>query len=130
MNYVADTSVILAVILGEQKKKSILSATKGVTLIGPASIPWEIGNAFSALIKRNKISLAEAHKGIGVFQQIPIRILDVDFTNALTLSDEFNIYAYDAYFLDCCLRHAVPLITLDNEQKKIAIKLGIEILEV
>jgi len=130
MECVADTSAILAVIMGEAQKDAILSVTKGVTVIGPASIVWEIGNAFSAMIKRKRINLAQAHKGIGVFHQIPIRYIEVDFTNALTLSAEFNIYAYDAYFLDCCLRKAAPLLTLDIKQQDIAKKLGIDIMEV
>ena len=130
MIYVTDTSIILAIIMGESKRESILAATKGATIAAPDSLPWEIGNAFSAMLKRKRIQVAEAHTGISAFKQIPIRYIDIDFANALTLSAEFNIYAYDAYFLDCCLRSAAPFLTLDLRQKNLAEQLGIKIVEV
>ena len=130
MKYVTDTSIILAIVMGESKRAGILTATKGATITAPASLPWEVGNAFSAMLKRKRIQLAEAQQGVLVFQQIPIQYIDIDFANALTLSAEFNIYAYDAYFLDCCLRNASPLLTLDSRQRDVAQELGIKIIEV
>jgi predicted nucleic acid-binding protein len=40
------------------------------------------------------------------------------------------MYAYDAYFLDCAVRYAVPLLTLDHGLKRAALKLGIKVMEV
>ena len=130
MKYVTDTSIILAIIMGESKREDILSATKNSVITAPPSLPWEIGNAFSTMIKHKRIKIADAHKGIVIFHQIPIQYLEVDFANALTLSAEFNIYAYDAYFLDCCLRYALPLLSLDAKQCEVAKRLGIKIAEV
>ena len=52
MDIVIDTSALIAVIVGESERDKIIDLTKGQTLIGPGSIPWEIGNAFSAMFKR------------------------------------------------------------------------------
>ena len=130
MDIIIDTSALIAVIAGEPERDRIIEITSGKTLIGPGSIPWEIGNAFSAMFKRNRLSLDEAKKGIAIFDSIPIRYIQPDFINAITVSKQTNMYAYDAYFLDCAIRHRAPLLTLDRKLKTAAQALNIEILEI
>ena len=48
---VADTSTIIAVIGNEPEKPLLIAKTQGYDLIAPQSLHWEIGNAFSAMIK-------------------------------------------------------------------------------
>jgi len=130
MDIVIDTSVFIAVIVGEPERDKIIELTAGNTLIGPGCIPWEIGNAFSAMFKQNRLTLDEAKKGLVIFDSIPIRYIEPDFVNALRISKQSNIYAYDAYFLDCAIRHKAPLLTLDRKLKTVAQSLDIEIMEV
>jgi predicted nucleic acid-binding protein len=127
---VIDTSALISVIVGEPERERIIELTTGNTLIGPGSIPWEIGNAFSAMFKQNRLTLAEAEKGISIFKAIPLRYVEPDFVKSLKLSKEGNIYAYDAYFLDCAIRHKAPLLTLDRKLLTFAQNLNVEILEV
>lgn len=54
MDIVIDTSVIIAVIANEPEKGDLVELTKGANLIAPLSVHWEIGNAFSAMLKRRK----------------------------------------------------------------------------
>jgi predicted nucleic acid-binding protein len=56
--------------------------------------------------------------------------MEADFDNVLKLSKNTNIYAYDAYFLDCAIRRKAPLLTLDRNLKTAAQNINIEILEV
>jgi uncharacterized protein with PIN domain len=42
MDIVIDTSALVAVILAEPERETIIEATMGNTLIGPGSIPWEV----------------------------------------------------------------------------------------
>jgi len=49
---------------------------KAVSLIGPGSIPWEIGNAFSSMFKQNRLTLDEAGKGLIIFDSIPLRYIN------------------------------------------------------
>ncbi len=130
MEIVIDTSALISVIVGEPERERIIKLTTGNTLIGPGSIPWEIGNAFSAMFKQNRLTLAEAEKGISIFKAIPIRYIDPDFVKTLKLSKQGNIYAYDAYFLDCAIRHKAPLLTLDRKLMASAQNLNVETLEV
>jgi predicted nucleic acid-binding protein len=103
MDVVIDTSALIAVIVGEPERNRIVEFTTGSTLIGPGSIPWEIGNAFSAMFKQNRLTLEEARKGLVIFDSIPLRYIKPDFVNALKISKQAIMYAYDAYFLDCAI---------------------------
>jgi predicted nucleic acid-binding protein len=130
MDLIIDTSALIAVIVGEPERNNIVEITAGNTLIGPGSIPWEIGNAFSAMFKQNRLSLDEAKKGLAIFESIPLRYVEPDFFNALKLSKQIKMYAYDAYFLDCAIRYKAPLLTLDQKLKAAAQNINVETLEV
>ena len=64
MDIVIDTSALLAVIVAEPERDRIVELTSGHSLIGPGSIPWEIGNAFSAMLRQRRLGLAEAQQGL------------------------------------------------------------------
>jgi predicted nucleic acid-binding protein len=130
VDIVIDTSALIAVIVGEPERAKIMAITAGNTLIGPGSIPWEIGNAFSAMFKQERLSFNDAKKGVEIFESIPIRYVETDITNALRLSKEINMNAYEAYLLDCTIRYKSPLLTLDQKLKAAAKSIKIAALEV
>lgn len=130
MDIVIDTSALIAVLVDEPERSKIIEITRGNILIGPGSIPWEIGNAFSAMFKQNRLTLVEAQKGLTIFESIPLRFVEPDFTNALQLSKNINMYAYDAYILDCAIRYKSPLLTLDRKLISAAESINVETLEV
>ena len=76
------------------------------------------------------LTLDEAQKGLVIFDSIPLRYIKPDFVKALKLSKQANMYAYDAYFLDCAIRHKAPLLTLDRKLKTAAQNLNVETMEV
>jgi predicted nucleic acid-binding protein len=127
---VIDTSSLIAVIVDEPERNRIVEITDGNTLIGPGSIPCEIGNAFSAMFKQNRLTIDEAQKGLVIFNSIPLQYIKSDFVNVLQLSKQVRMYAYDAYFLDCAIRHRAPLLTLDRKLKASAKSLNVETMEV
>ena len=55
MDIIIDASCVLAVLTKEPEREQVLKLTEGTNLISPASLPYEVGNAFSAMIKRNRI---------------------------------------------------------------------------
>jgi predicted nucleic acid-binding protein len=130
MNIVVDTSVILAVITNEVHKKQLIESTKGADLIAPPSLHWEIGNAFSAMFKRKRISLEQAIEALVAYQEIPIQFSEIALSATLELSTELEIYAYDAYFITCALKHKSPLMTLDSGLIHAAARAGVNIKEV
>jgi len=129
MSLISDTNIFLAVVLDEPEKDYIIELTSGADVVAPEILPYEIGNALSAMYKRRQITEKEALSAQKIINTIPVRLVAIDIQKALKLALEFNIYAYDAYFLQCAMALSSPLITLDNRMKKVAIELNIEVLE-
>ncbi|MEQ1605454.1 MAG: type II toxin-antitoxin system VapC family toxin [Pyrinomonadaceae bacterium] len=129
MELVADTSTIIGVIANEPEKPLLIAKTQGYDLVAPYSLYWEIGNAFSAMIKRGRITLAQATAAIEIYKQIPIDLADVDLEQALKIVDKHKVYAYDAYMIACAKNRGCPLLTLDGGLAYAAKAAGLEVWE-
>ena len=129
MDLVADTNIFLAVALNEPQKSWIIEHTADATVLAPAVLPYEIGNALSAMVKRKQVTRQEALAAEESARKIPVRLVDVDIEECLQLALEYNIYAYDAYFLRSAQSFAVPLLTLDRRMKQVAEVLRIRLVE-
>ena len=130
MDLVIDTSAVIAVIANEPERDAIIAQTVGVSLLAPASVHWEIGNAFSAMLKRRRITLSLAQQAIRSYEQMQFRFIDVDLSQSLNLSAQLGLYAYDAYVLACALNLRSPLLTLDNGLAGNAALAGVRVMEV
>lgn len=51
-----DTSVILAVLLSEPSRSALIAATEGCSLITAPSLPWEVGNALIAGVRKRRLT--------------------------------------------------------------------------
>ena len=130
MKIIADTNIFLAVALYEAEREQIIKLTIGHELIAPEILPFEIGNALSAMLKRQRITPDELIDTWDATQKIPVGLRGIDIREALTIASKFNIYAYDAYFLTCALSLRSPLMTLDRRMNEVGKTLGIHIMEV
>ena len=130
MEITIDASALIAVIANEAQKSALIKLTREADLIAPASIHWEIGNAFSAMLKRQRVTLKQATQAIEIYLQIPVRFVEIELNNALELAAELNIYAYDAYLLRCVAKYHAPLLSLDGKLVRLAKEKGISVLEV
>ena len=128
MEITIDTSAILAVCLNESGCDRLIKVTEGATLVCPASVHWEVGNALSAMLRRSRLSLTQAIDCLSAYEQIPVKTVDVDLVQSLTYCDQFGMYAYDSYLLTCALQSGTPLLSLDLGLNKIALQLGIKTL--
>ncbi len=129
MNITIDTSALIAVIGNEASRYKIIEITKGYSLCAPISVHWEIGNAFSAMFKRKKSNLEKAKLALAAYREIPIKYIDVPLERTLEISNALNIYAYDAYLVQCAQQTSTSLLTLDNGLMTAAKEKGIHILE-
>lgn len=129
-NVLIDTSALIAVIANEPEKKKLIELVDGCSLIAPKSVYWEIGNAFSAMLKRGRITSKQVERALGVFNEIPVRYLDVDLRESLVIAGQHGIYAYDAYLLASAMRYKAPLLTLDRQMARMAAEMCIDVLEV
>ncbi len=129
MDIIADTNIFLAIALEEPEKEYIIEMTSESDAHSPEILPYEIGNALTAMIKRGQISKNEALSTFEITRKIPVRLLPADIPKALDIAMRFNIYAYDAYFIQVAQFMACPLLTLDKRMKEVARKLNISLLE-
>lgn len=130
MEVIIDASVLIAVISNEEEKEKLIQLTTGVELVAPLSVHWEIGNAFSSLLKRKRLTIKEVLTAIDIYLQIPVRFVEVELTESLELANEMGLYAYDAYLLRCAAKYRLPLITLDGRLAEAARKKKLQVLEV
>jgi predicted nucleic acid-binding protein len=130
MEIVIDTAAVLAVLLEEPERPALLAGTARAVLFAPASLPWEVGNALVAAVRRRRLDVSEAAAGWAAYQTIPVRLVEIDIARAMTLATEQNLYAYDAYMLELARTRGLPLLTLDAKLSAVARRAGIELLEV
>jgi predicted nucleic acid-binding protein len=130
MDIIVDTSAVIAVIANEPEKDALVELTQGADLIAPLSVHWEIGNAFSAMLRQKRTTLAVASNAIELYEQIPIRFVEVELDESLRLADALGIYAYDAYLIRCAQKYRSPILSLDGYLLECARRTEVEILEV
>jgi predicted nucleic acid-binding protein len=128
-NIVTDTSAVLAVLLDEPEKQTVVEATMGSVLCAPASLRWEVGNAATAGVKRRRLTAERARQLIKDFESVRIRELAIDIGRAVDLGLELGIYAYDAYILEAARSSGFPLLALDGPIRQNAKKLGLSLVE-
>lgn len=129
MRYIADANTFLAVALDEPEKPWLVDVTNRCELAAPVVLPYEIGNALSALARRTIIPPGQAAAVWDLIATVPVELLDLDIREALVLAARCGCYAYDAYYLQCALETRCPLLTLDQGLKRIARELSIRLVE-
>lgn len=127
---VVDTSVIIAAVVNEPSKAALVALTAGADLLAPPSLHWEVGNAFSAMLRRGRMTLLQAIAALQVYRQIYVRLVQVDLGQALAIASDHGIYAYEAYMIQCARDFGAPLLTLDRGLRHAARAAGVKVLEV
>jgi len=129
MEIVADASAFLAVVLNESDRDWIIHKTTGRSIISPEVLPYEVGNALLAVKRKGRLNDREILRAFDLSQRIAVRLVSVKIHDAMKIALRFNIYAYDAYYLQCCIENKLPLISLDDRMCDIAGSLGIKVVE-
>ncbi|MBM4055238.1 MAG: type II toxin-antitoxin system VapC family toxin [Planctomycetes bacterium] len=127
MEIVADASVFLAVILNEDDRDWVIHKTTGKGIVSPEVLPYEIGNALIAMKRKGRLHDREILRAFDLSQRIAVNLVSVNIHEAVKMAMRFNIYAYDAYYLQCSIENKSPLISLDNRMCDIAGNIGIKV---
>jgi predicted nucleic acid-binding protein len=130
MDILVDANVYLAVVLNEPEKQDIIKQTRGASLVSPDVLPYEIGNALSAIFKKKRLKIEQVLTSFTVFEMIPVRLQKVEIASALDIACSFNIYAYDACYLELARRLNLPLLTLDKEMQEVSKILNIKLINI
>jgi len=129
MDIVADASAFLAVVLNEAARDSIIRSTAGRGIVAPEILPYEVGNALVVVRKKGRLTDREVLQALASAQQIAVTLLPVTIPSAVKLAMRFGIYAYDAYYLQCCIENRLPLLSLDVRMCEVAKRLRIQTVE-
>ena len=129
MEIVSDASAFLAVALNELDRDWVVEKTSGSTIVSPEVLPYEIGNALIAMKKKGRLNNREILRAFDITQRIAVRLVPVRMRDALRMAIRFDIYAYDSYYLQCCIENRLPLISLDDRMCDIARRIGITVTE-
>ncbi len=129
MEIVSDASAFLAVALSEADREWVIEKTTGCNIISPEVLPYEIGNALIAIKRKGRLNDREILTAFDASQRIAVRLVPVKIRDSMKIAVRFNIYAYDAYYLQCCIENGSPLLSLDVQMGDIARSLGIKVVE-
>jgi len=128
MEILIDACVIMAVIVKEPERDLVIQLTKDAVMVSPGMVSYEIANALTKMIKKKVIGKESMVNAFGYFKKIPLKTIETDIEKALEIACDFNIYAYDACYLEAAKRLNIPLFTFDDNMKKVAKELGIKII--
>ena len=122
---VIDSSGILEFLLN-QKSKDVVKQSVGISrLVAPDCLPCQIGEAISKLIKKGLISLVDGVAVYHEFTRIPIRFMEADISNSIVIAGETGCSAYDSYYISLAKQLSLPLFTMDEAMKDIAVSRGV-----
>jgi predicted nucleic acid-binding protein len=135
---VIDASAVIATLLRESHAAAILRVTAGVELVSPASLPYEVANALSGRMRRSandpqRLTPAQAGQAWELFTRVPVVLHPVDnarHAGALAIAAAQGIYCYDAYLVALALAEDVPLLSLDQGQRRAAAAMGVQLVAV
>jgi predicted nucleic acid-binding protein len=59
MEIISDASAFLAIVLNESDREWVIGKTRGASIVAPEILPYEIGNALTAILKRGRLNTQE-----------------------------------------------------------------------
>jgi predicted nucleic acid-binding protein len=82
------------------------------------------------MFKRQRISLTQAINFLSAYDQIPIRLVEVELDESVKIAHNLGIYAYDAYLIRAAIKYRAPLLTLDRALINHAKEAEVKVIEV
>jgi predicted nucleic acid-binding protein len=128
MEMMLDASAIMAVIVKEPEREKVIQLTKGVTIVSPNMVSYEIANGLTKMMKKKVIEKERMINAFEYYKRIPIKQIEVDFEKVLEIAWDYKIYSYDACYLESAKRLGLPLLTFDGSMARIGKELSINII--
>jgi predicted nucleic acid-binding protein len=100
--------------------------------IVPAHWSLEVANVLAMAEKRKRISAADSTEFVKLLGELDIQVDDETparvFAHVLPLSRSHLLTSYDAAYVDLALRRQLPLASLDDDLRRVATSLGVQVL--
>ncbi len=100
--------------------------------IVPAHWSLEVANVLAMAEKRKRISAADSTEFVKLLGVLDIQIDEETparvFAHVLPLSRNHALTSHDAAYVDLALRRHLPLASLDDDLRRVATSLGVQVL--
>lgn len=133
--FVIDASVAAAWILRDETDSAtdaLLERVRSEGALAPALWHWEIANILVIAIRRSRVTSADAAGHLSDFALLPISIDSEAQTRAwretFLLAQTHALTTYDAAYLELARRAGLPLASKDDDLRKAALSIGLEVL--
>jgi len=133
--FVLDCSVAMAWLFHDEatpKTTALLNRLATETALVPAWWSIEITNVLAMAERKGRITQAQSDAFIADLSKIGIErdneAPERAFTHLLPLCRRHRLTSYDAIYLDLAIRRSLPLATLDDDLRREARKLGVNLL--
>lgn len=125
---IIDSTCILGFLLNRKSKDFVQKKVGTARLVAPDCLPCEVGNAISKLVKKGLITIVDGVAVYHEFARIPIRFMEPDIPNSIVIAGESGCGAYEAYYISLAKQLSLPLFTMNENMKEIAISRGVKCL--
>ena len=134
--FVVDTSVALKWFLADEDERAdSLTLLKSISDTSRPVVPWlwfyEMGNALTVAMRRNRIAIDQLEEILQMLEQMPIDVDPPDRADLLRLSHvarKHGLTTYDAAYLNLAIREKLPLATADQALKEAALAEGLTLI--
>ena len=133
--FVIDASVALVALLGQAElpaAESLILRVAEESAVVPAHWSLEIANVLAREVRRGSMDVgraaALAGEADGWWLERDEQTSAAGLTRTLALSLAHHLTAYDAAYLELCLRRGLALATFDGALSKAAQSLGVDVI--
>jgi predicted nucleic acid-binding protein len=133
--FIIDCSIAMAWCFEDEatpKSTKILDRLEEESALVPPLWYLEVVNVLAMAEKRKQISTEKSDEFLSMLQKLDIEIDDAPAARALThllpLCRSHRLTSYDSVYLDLALRHKLPLASLDDDLRRSAKSLGVQLL--
>ena len=132
---IIDCSITMAWCFADEGTEATAEIQNRLTteaVLVPAHWPLEVGNVLAMAEKRKRISVADSTEFVRLLGALDIQVDEETsarvFDYVLPLSRSHALTSYDAAYLELALRRRLPLASLDDDLRRVATSLGIQVL--
>lgn len=117
---------------GNEETARVQNRLIAESAVVPAHWFLEVTNVLALAEKRKRISAADATQFVNLLKAFDIQA-DQDistraFDHILPLCRSYALTSYDAAYLDLAIRRQLPIASLDDDLRRAAVSLGLQVL--
>lgn len=134
-SFVMDCSVAIALVFSDEHDATNIESillTEESTILVPSIWFYEVSNVLRTALHKTRIQESELIEMRQLLISLDVTVDDgatrAALHSTLEIACSYNLSAYDAAYVELCIRHQLPLATLDIALIRAARKIGISVL--